>query len=816
MKSRRATKGPTLADVGSVDKLKAIVSEAQDELGADSCTFYIHDPWWPDDLRILFMFGVRVPEPMHGLLMPSDSRKTVAEGDRIKVRRLTKRDRTPLEESSSPTLAALVPIRPIFGNFVTREGVCGYARLLVQDGDESPQAAVFFNYRANTTPPIAHINRRLELLEKQIRPILRQVTKQLEHDDPMPMRRLIRILDTIAELTAIGTTQSAPSEVLSSFFVKLLRTILDAYRIGERDGFGTVHLFEPESERLRLTASLPRDLRIQPEHLVREGEGTISWVALKARTVLIDDLQASEFRKQGVYKAEVPGIRSELALPMIAAGRVVGVLNIESRRRSAFTPEDVRVLWYAANHAAVATHLGQRVQKFDRLAERTQSLFQACQETVTQSPASSHTADERLNKMANLLAQWTGADMCDIWGYDTNNDRFWGAGASSRKIDLSLPPRALGEGFSRFIIRSKSSVWINQVRTQEQFIAHRWIPEEARWSSDGEFPVAVSQSLASLGVEAEIGVPIPSHTRIIGVAWLKYKSSLFKEPPSELMKQIDGLVASVALVMEFVQKYDESVESSRRAFEGMLKEYQAKLFPTHDLTLPRLHAHVRSEPKGGIIGGDFFGFYEFRDGKRVAIILGDGEHHGEVGALNMLPLLTSFRILCPQTTSTHYVLEKMGEVAEDVGVFGTALYMIIDLPENEAGEWIVSASAAGDAPPLMIFFDLKKGNKREHPPEPSVSQTRLGVSLPPPLGEALTTCHRYDVIVAVTDGVLDAGIEAASASPFGSLGVVNAVFGVLQKNTAASPKVIADAIYSKAAEHGPIHDDATVMVIRMI
>ena len=82
------------------------------------------------------------------------------------------------------------------------------------------------------------------------------------------------------------------------------------------------------------------------------------------------------------------------------------------------------------------------------------------------------------------------------------------------------------------------------------------------------------------------------------------------------------------------------------------------------------------------------------------------------------------------------------------------------------------------------------------------------------MGEALTTCKANEVIVAVTDGLLDAGIADEGKSRFDRLGVSLAVMSVLQKNRAAPANEIVDAIFEQARAHGTIHDDATAIVIR--
>jgi sigma-B regulation protein RsbU (phosphoserine phosphatase) len=804
--------------VASIDQLKVAIDEAKGSFEADSCTFYIQDPWWPEDLRLLFMPGVTIQEPMHGFLMPLHSKDRIMKGEEIELIDDARADSRMTDKDLPQTLARLTRTKPIFGNFALREGVHSYARLIFQKSHASAHASLFLNYiTKKTKASLEEMRPRLKQLLEELWPLLSGLGEELKSKDPLPIQRLLRILDTTKQLTEIGSSNIGTTLVLKKFFNKLLKTILDVHSIGQ-DGFGSIYRFDPDTEDLSLYASFPETIELPSRQSCRDGDGTIAWVALKGRPVLIADVEKSEFLRQGVYRKVRPGILSEIALPMLVNEKVVGVLNIESSRGDAFKPEDVRVLWYAANHAATALHLAERVNEYNTLAKRITELLEVCKETVTKGAGGSlDNAATYLNRLASLFAEWAGADMCDIWGYDRKKDEFWGAGASAREINVTDAPRKLGKGFSRFVIQQRTAVFINNIRNEQDFAASLWLRDSKSWGASSAFPDTVSPALTSLKVEAEIGIPITCSGYVIGVAWLKFRKST-ANPSLELMSHVEGLAASIALVMEVLQKYDESVRSSEELFKRRLIDYGEKLFPPKLPDMPGMQVCIRYEPAGGTIGGDFYGFHEWSQPRRVAFVLGDGEGHGIEGALEMLPLYTAFRILCPGTTSTHYVLEKMGEVARGIQVRGTALYFIIDMPEtnkneNESDDWIVSASVAGNAPPLMIF-DARSGDKREIPSERKLFQTNLGVDFPPPLGEALTTCKADEVMVAVTDGILDAGIKDEGKSPFDRLGVSSAVMSVLRKNRPASPKEIVDAIFEQAHAHGTIHDDVTAIVIR--
>src|SRR5206468_3384349 len=64
---------------------EALITECMKKLGAVSCTFYVEDPWWPGELRLIFMPGVKFREPMQGFLIPSRSKTAVTEGKGIRL-----------------------------------------------------------------------------------------------------------------------------------------------------------------------------------------------------------------------------------------------------------------------------------------------------------------------------------------------------------------------------------------------------------------------------------------------------------------------------------------------------------------------------------------------------------------------------------------------------------------------------------------------------------------------------------------------------------------------------------------------------------
>jgi GAF domain-containing protein len=90
------------------------------------------------------------------------------------------------------------------------------------------------------------------------------------------------------------------------------------------------------------------------------GDGVVGWVAQSRQSALINDVT-----HDARYVAGQPGTQSELAVPLIASERFVGVMNVESLRANAFTADDEQLL------SALASQLAMLIVNA-RLYEETQ------------------------------------------------------------------------------------------------------------------------------------------------------------------------------------------------------------------------------------------------------------------------------------------------------------------------------------------------------------------------------------------------------------------------------------------------------------
>ncbi|NUM43743.1 MAG: GAF domain-containing protein [Anaerolineales bacterium] len=129
-----------------------------------------------------------------------------------------------------------------------------------------------------------------------------------------------------------------------------------AQLVSERFGFYHVGIFflseDEEYAILRAANSAGGQRMLARNHRLKVGEtGIVGYVAKQQRPRIALDVGAD-----AIYfnNPDLPETRSEMALPIIAAGKLIGVLDVQSTQPQAFFPEDISILQLLADQLAVA------------------------------------------------------------------------------------------------------------------------------------------------------------------------------------------------------------------------------------------------------------------------------------------------------------------------------------------------------------------------------------------------------------------------------------------------------------------------------
>lgn len=138
-----------------------------------------------------------------------------------------------------------------------------------------------------------------------------------------------------------------------------LETLLPQIVELTRDGFKLYHVsvfvYDDTAEVLKLaaaTGSAGEKMLTEGKHFrLDDPLGLVPRAARSREAVIINDVAAS---RDHFFNPVLPLTKSEMALPMVASGQLVGVLDLQAEQTDRFTDDDLRVLTTLAEQVAVA------------------------------------------------------------------------------------------------------------------------------------------------------------------------------------------------------------------------------------------------------------------------------------------------------------------------------------------------------------------------------------------------------------------------------------------------------------------------------
>ncbi len=234
--------------------------------------------------------------------------------------------------------------------------------------------------------------------------------------------------------------------------------VSEAVRV-TRASSGSLVLINPTTQFLEIHAaqnlsSTARKLKL------RVGEGITGWVARHGKPALVNDVTQDKR-----YVSIRRDVRAELAVPLEVQGEVRGVINVDSDRLEAFSPDDQELLQELAIQAAKVIHntwlyeqLRLKVMLFESLA------------SVSRTINSTLNLDEALRVITKEACELMRARMCSLMLLDDSRDWLdlrasYGAGdAYIKKPRLSVPESLIG-----VVVRRKKPLQAANVQTDARY-----------------------------------------------------------------------------------------------------------------------------------------------------------------------------------------------------------------------------------------------------------------------------------------------------------------------------------------------------------
>lgn len=243
--------------------------------------------------------------------------------------------------------------------------------------------------------------------------------------------------ETLETLGEIGREMSAildPDELLTRL-AQLIKRVID-YRI-----FGIALLDEEtQSLELKVTIKFGDDPRaVAP---VKLGEGLVGYAALHKEVVLVPDVT-----KDPRYIDAVPGVRSELVVPLLLKDRCIGVFDLESPEKNAFNKKHVKLLTLLASEAAVAIENARLVESIKANEARFEKELRFAQRVQM-----ALLPQELPKRLRGVDVAWhfdpareLGGDLCDFLSPEANTLVVALGDVSGKGVPAALYSAAIGE-----------------------------------------------------------------------------------------------------------------------------------------------------------------------------------------------------------------------------------------------------------------------------------------------------------------------------------------------------------------------------------
>ncbi len=567
----------------------------------------------------------------------------------------------------------------------------------------------------------------------------------------------------------------APSDV--AFFMRLtdaLNTTLDLQTLLQRTAelvqtvipyrIFAIFLLNERARELRMRFQIGHTPEVARGRLP-VGKGVVGEVARTRKPMLLNDVSTSEF-----YIDANPDVRSELAVPLIAKNRLIGVIDIENEQAGFFRPEHLSMLTMTASRIAQAIENARLYTRISRQAETLEVL----NEIATEIGAILE-LNRLLERVGQLLRRLIDYQMFSIMLLDEHGEtlitryawRFGNAEAPMRRIPIS-------SGLVGAAVREWRAINVPDVRREPRYLQ---VNPETR---------------------SELIVPLFYKGKVTGVLDLEHSRTAFFNEEHERM--LTTLGAQIAIAIENARLY-QAVRTQERQLEkdmAMAREVQLRLLPSAPPEHKNVEMAVRFLPARSI-GGDLFDFIDYGAG-RTGIMLGDVSGKAAPAALFAALVSGIMRSEAQQHPAPAEMLRLLNDALQERRLDSQYVVMVFAVWNDENRTLQVANSGA--VQPIFCRAGESLPVKAEGFPLgmfPDVTYEEFNVATQP-----------GDAVVFVSDGILDA--ENGREEMYGQ----ERLASLLCAHRGRPAQEIADAILadvSRFQEGRDRFDDETIIVL---
>lgn len=497
------------------------------------------------------------------------------------------------------------------------------------------------------------------------------------------------------------------------------------------------------------------------------GRGVVGQVALTRQPILLNDVTTSD-----IYFSVNPDVRSELAVPLIAKNRLIGVMDIESEQAGYFRPEHLHLLTLTASRIAQAIENARLYARVSRQAQSLEVLNEIAVELT-----SILDLGPLLERVGQLLRRLIDYQMFTVMLLDDKGEtlvtryawRFGYTHAPRRRLPVS-------SGLVGAAVREWRLINVPDVLKDSRYLEMN--PE----------------------TRSELIVPLFYKGRVIGVLDLEHtRPHAFNEEHERILTTLAG---QIAIAIENARLY-QAVRRQEAQLEkdiAMAREVQLRLLPREAPSHPHADMAVRFLPARSI-GGDLYDFLDYGP-NRTAIVLGDVSGKAAPAALFAALVSGIMRAAAAQLPEPAAMMALLNDWLQERKLDSQYVTLLFALWNDE--NQTLQVANSGAVQPLFCRAGESVVVRAEGFPLglfPNVTYEEFSVATQP-----------GDVIIFISDGILDA--EDDKEEMYGE----ERLAALLCSIRTQSAQEIADAILADVGSFQGTHDrfdDETIIVLKV-
>ncbi len=571
-------------------------------------------------------------------------------------------------------------------------------------------------------------------------------------------RERAELLDFLLEV-ADATAESIDLDKLLGNVAAIVKDVIPS------DLFAIL-LYVDKTQSLKIRYSIGHREEVVKGMTILLGEGITGTAASTRSPVLVDDVS-----QDPRYLNALDAVRSELAVPMIARGKLVGVIDLQSTRERAYTEQDRALLRLIGTRVASSidnARLYLRVERQNRMF-RTLATF-------SQEFSSILDLDELLSKIAKTVRALMDYDAFSIMLVDEERKvlRHRFSERYDERVDLDNVP--IGKGLTGAAAQSREVVRVRDTLKDPRYIASH--PD----------------------IRSEVAIPLILQDRLVGV--MDVESERVGYFTEDHVRTLGLLAPQVASSVENARLYEEIAKRERNLDEDLraARKLQRVLLPRRAPQIEGLTIYVKSRAAREITG-DIYDFFEFGD--RAALLsFGDVSGKGAAAALYGALMTGLLRSMAPRRRSPAILMKVLNEALMERKVDAHYVALLLMLWDPESGR--LTMANAGATPPMVC-----RGGKIIRP---HVEGVPVGLLDDQNYEEVVFQTEPGDVLLLYSDGIQDQ--QGAHEIEYGR----NQLAVALAHYNQQSVRKIAEGIFTdldRYMGHQAVFDDQTLIAIKV-